>query len=508
MGLSALGVRWRQPVPRITIFVALAALIGLLFVIVPVTTAHGAGTLLSQGKPTTASSSEGAGYAASYATDGNTAHPLGQPVHRSAVAAGRPRRHRHGQPGRAQLGGGLRHVLPDPDIGDATNWTTIYSTTTATGGIQTLNISGTGRYVRMNGTVRVGGYGYSLWEFQVYGSTGASPSPSPTPRRHRPAPAAPTNVAQGKPTTASSTEGAGYAALATDGNTATRWASLAADPQWLRRRPRRRADHQQGVAQLGERYATAYQIQISDDNATWTSIYSTTTGTGGIQNLTVTGTGRYVRMYGTVRGHRLRLLALGVQVYGSAGTAVAARRRSPPPASPRAARRRRPATGPPCGATTSPAPRTPRPHRQLDQRHRHRATPGGPANWGTGEVETTTNSTTNVALDGSGHLDLTARNSGGAWTSGRIETQRTDFAAPAGGQLRISASIKQPNPANALGYWPIFRTLGAGYRGNVGAWPGVGESDIMEDVNGRSQMSATLHCGTAPGGNCDEYNGR
>ncbi len=30
----------------------------------------------------------------------------------------------------------------------------------------------------------------------------------------------------------------------------------------------------------------------------------------------------------------------------------------------------------------------------------------------------------------------------------------------------------------------------------------------MEDVNGRSQTSATLHCGTAPGGNCNEYNGR
>jgi hypothetical protein len=132
---------------------------------------------------------------------------------------------------------------------------------------------------------------------------------------------------------------------------------------------------------------------------------------------------------------------------------------------------------------------------------------GGPANWGTGEIETMTNATSNVHLDGNGHLDLTAVNSGGAWTSGRVETQRADFTPPAGGQLMITASIQQPNPANGLGYWPAFRALGAGYRGNTSTWPGVGEADIMEDVNGRGQSSETLHCGTAPGGNCAEYNG-
>jgi hypothetical protein len=53
---------------------------------------------------------------------------------------------------------------------DGTNWTTIYSTTTGTGGTQTLNVSGSGRYIRMNGTQRSTQYGYSLWEFQVFGS--------------------------------------------------------------------------------------------------------------------------------------------------------------------------------------------------------------------------------------------------------------------------------------------------------------------------------------------------
>src|SRR3954451_105620 len=49
-----------------------------------------------------------------------------------------------------------------------------------------------------------------------------------------PANAATSLLSQGKPTTASSTETAGWAAAnATDGNTGTRWSSAFADPQWL-----------------------------------------------------------------------------------------------------------------------------------------------------------------------------------------------------------------------------------------------------------------------------------
>ncbi|MET7400886.1 discoidin domain-containing protein, partial [Dactylosporangium sp. NPDC005572] len=48
-------------------------------------------------------------------------------------------------------------------------------------------------------------------------------------------------------------------------------------------------------------YGRAYQIQTSPDNSTWTTIYSTTTGDGGVDDLNVTGTGRYVRVYGTQR---------------------------------------------------------------------------------------------------------------------------------------------------------------------------------------------------------------
>jgi hypothetical protein len=141
---------------------------------------------------------------------------------------------------------------------------------------------------------------------------------------------------------------------------------------------------------------------------------------------------------------------------------------------------------------------------------------GCTANYGTGEVESNTSSTTNVSEDGSGHLNITPVDSGGSWTSGRIETVSDSFAAPAGGEMEVSASIKQPNPSSGVGYWPAFWMLGAGFRssgaGTSGTmdcsnWPSTGEIDIMEDVNALSEHSGTFHCGTDPGGPCDETDG-
>jgi len=137
--------------------------------------------------------------------------------------------------------------------------------------------------------------------------------------------------------------------------------------------------------------------------------------------------------------------------------------------------------------------------------------PGGAANWGTGEIETMTNSTANVYQDGNGNLAIKPiRAANGSWTSGRVETQRTDLAAPAGGKLRIEARIQQPNVsgAAAAGYWPAFWALGAAARGTgASGWPGIGEIDVLEDINGRSSEFATLHCGTSPGGPCNETTG-
>lgn len=140
--------------------------------------------------------------------------------------------------------------------------------------------------------------------------------------------------------------------------------------------------------------------------------------------------------------------------------------------------------------------------------------PGAAPNWGTGEVEFMTDSTDNVYLDGEGHLAIRPLRSTtpGApeWTSGRIETQRTDFQPPPGGMLAIEGSIQQPNVsgAAAAGYWPAFWALGAPFRGNYDNWPGIGEFDILEDINGRSSVFGTFHCGTVePPNPCNEHTG-
>src|SRR5215469_4315002 len=140
-----------------------------------------------------------------------------------------------------------------------------------------------------------------------------------------------------------------------------------------------------------------------------------------------------------------------------------------------------------------------------------------PANWGTGEVETERASTANVRRDGHGHLVIRALDSGGQWTSGRIETKPDRFAAPAGGEMKVVASLRQPDPRGGLGYWPAFWMLGAGFRAsgagtsgtmNCSNWPSTGEVDIMEDVNALSEVAGTLHCGTDPGGPCNETTGQ
>ncbi|HLK01357.1 MAG TPA: ricin-type beta-trefoil lectin domain protein [Streptosporangiaceae bacterium] len=124
---------------------------------------------------------------------------------------------------------------------------------------------------------------------------------------------------------------------------------------------------------------------------------------------------------------------------------------------------------------------------------------GPGSNFGTGEIETMTNSTSNVHLDGNGNLDITALGGGSSWTSGRVQTTSPNVGAPAGGELEVTASIQQPS--GGLGYWPAFWMLGPGQ------WPENGEIDIMEDVNSLSDVAGTIHCGTFPGGPCNEGNG-
>ncbi|SDC34666.1 F5/8 type C domain-containing protein [Sanguibacter gelidistatuariae] len=178
---------------------------------------------------------------------------------------------------------------------DGATWTTLATVTNGTGGEQTLGVDGHGRYVRLALTARGTGYGYSLWEVQVFGTAGGQPvdpDPPVTPGQCGTA-----NAALGKVATASSTENSGTpASSAVDANAATRWSSQFSDGQWWQ------VDLGAPTAICGvdltweASYGKDFRVQTSLDGVTWTTATTVTDGTGGKQSLDVAATGRYVRL--------------------------------------------------------------------------------------------------------------------------------------------------------------------------------------------------------------------
>ncbi|MGW0848685.1 discoidin domain-containing protein [Streptomyces sp. NPDC002624] len=168
---SALPVRPRTG----TLLITLLALIASSLVMLTATGARAAESLLSQGKTATASSSEGAGYAASAAVDGNLtgtrwASEWGDPQWLQVDLGATADLSRVVLTWESAYGKAYRIEASD----NGTDWRTLKTVTNGDGGTDELAVSGSGRYVRMYGTARPGGYGYSLWEFQVYGTTGPS----------------------------------------------------------------------------------------------------------------------------------------------------------------------------------------------------------------------------------------------------------------------------------------------------------------------------------------------
>ena len=135
--------------------------------------------------------------------------------------------------------------------------------------------------------------------------------------------------------------------------------------------------------------------------------------------------------------------------------------------------------------------------------------PGGAERWGNNEYETYTSDTSNLQVTSQSTLAITPRLTAAGWTSARIETQRSDFMAKEGGKLFVEARIKLGGaPASQQqGIWPAFWALGSEFRGNYTNWPAATEWDFMEVVNGLPTIYSTIHCGYAPGGPCNEYNG-
>ncbi|MET7422943.1 ThuA domain-containing protein [Dactylosporangium sp. NPDC005555] len=127
------------------------------------------------------------------------------------------------------------------------------------------------------------------------------------------------DLALNHPATASSVENAGTpAANAVDASTTTRWSSAFSDPQWIR--VDLGATHTVNRVRLvwEAAYGSAYQIQTSPDGNTWTTVRSVTGGNGGEDDNTgLTGSGRYVRIYGTARGTQWGYSLYTFQVYGT-----------------------------------------------------------------------------------------------------------------------------------------------------------------------------------------------
>ncbi|MFB7432358.1 discoidin domain-containing protein [Streptomyces microflavus] len=171
------GRRTPRPVTRGVVAAMVTALAATLLAFVPATKAEAAPVLLSQGKPVTASSEENYGTPATAAVDGNANT-------RWSSAASDPQWIRVDLGATTQLsqvvldwetayGKGYRVELST----NGSTWSTAYQTTTGDGGTDTLNISGEARYVRVYGTARGTGYGFSLWEFKIYGESGGTGGP-------------------------------------------------------------------------------------------------------------------------------------------------------------------------------------------------------------------------------------------------------------------------------------------------------------------------------------------
>ncbi len=297
------------------------------------------GSNLALGRPASTSSIEGAGFEAGKAVDGNPAtrwasaegiDPQWISVDLGAVYA----LNRVVLTWEAAYARSYRVEVSS----NASTWSTLYSTTSGNGAGDDLTLSGSGRWVRIYGTQRGTPYGYSLFELAVYGTavtpTATAAPPTPTVAPPTATPTTSGNIARGKPASASSVEATGLeAGKAFDGSTSTRWASAASDPQWLRVDLGAIYAINRVVLKWEVAYGRSYRVEVSPDGSAWTSIYSTSTSDGGTDDLSVSGSGRYVRIYGTTRATQWGYSLWEVEIYsGSTPTPTIVPPTATPPA--------------------------------------------------------------------------------------------------------------------------------------------------------------------------------
>ena len=108
----------------------------------------------------------------------------------------------------------------------------------------------------------------------------------------------------------------------------------------------------------------------------------------------------------------------------------------------------------------------------------------GAGGWGNGELQTYTNDSENVFIDG-GSLKIKAKANGAGYTSARLKSEGLyEFTY---GRVEVRAKL----PA-AQGTWPAIWMLGADF--STVSWPAAGEIDIMEQKgDDKNTIFSTLH---------------
>jgi beta-glucanase (GH16 family) len=206
------------------------------------------------------------------------------------------------------------------------DWTDLFSEANGNGGLDEITLHGEeARHIRMLGTARGTQWGYSLWEFAIYGTLVSGGGTDPGDGGGPTDPGIPpvlSNLAQGKSVTASSANGVFPAISLTDGNDATRWESDWASnqsspfaPEWFYIDLGSPQTFSRLVLNWERAYGKSFEVQtaaasatdLGADSAEWTTVYSAarTLGEDALKE-TVTleepAMARYVRILITDKG--------------------------------------------------------------------------------------------------------------------------------------------------------------------------------------------------------------
>ncbi|KXX66492.1 PKD domain-containing protein [Flammeovirga sp. SJP92] len=134
------------------------------------------------------------------------------------------------------------------------------------------------------------------------------------------------NLALYQPVTASSVEeGANTAESVNDGDQLTRWSSLYEDPSWIAVA----FDQEYSVNEVRlyweGSYSSQYEIQVSQDGASWNTVYTNNAGVGGEDIITFPAVNaRHIRMFGLQRALEWGHSIYEFEVYGDVPKSIAA----------------------------------------------------------------------------------------------------------------------------------------------------------------------------------------